>query len=122
MSRQVGQATSATAVLPCQQSFRSTDGGRSTVGVVSSFLYVHTGNLEAARHFYTTLLGLSEIYHSKTEPTVGYKIGTLQLTIAAHPEAATVPHWSKQLGWAGGTSARTSWGFELDGERFGQVV
>lgn len=73
--------------------------------------------------FYGTLLGLDEIFHSAADQLVGFQIGTLQLTVQG--SAVAVPAddaWASQLGWDGGTAARTSWGVELPTESFHATV
>lgn len=85
-----------------------------------SFLYLHTADVAAARNFYSELLGLDEIVAA--DEVVGYRIGTLQLTIAKHENPPAVEGWSHQLGWKGGTSAVPSWGVEIADEAFGSVV
>lgn len=88
--------------------------------VVRSFLYLHTGDVAATRRFYSELLGLDEIVAS--DKVVGYRIGTLQLTIAKHEDARMGEGWSQQLGWTGGASASPSFGLEVADEQFANVV
>ncbi len=95
---------------------------------MKTFLYLHAGDLALARHFYTDLVGLEEVFFSGAaasddDATVGYRLGTLQLTITAH--GGTDPHpaaWAAQLGWDGGSGTSPSWGIEFDGDRFRVAV
>ncbi len=89
---------------------------------MNSFLYLHTTDLPASRRFYTELIGLDEIYHSEADGTVGYRVGTVQLTVATGRDATAPQGWAHQPGWHGGTEAVPSWGFELDGQRFDTAV
>jgi catechol 2,3-dioxygenase-like lactoylglutathione lyase family enzyme len=92
-------------------------------GGARAFLYVHCSDLAAARRFYTNLLGLSEVYFSAADGTVGYRVGTLQISVAAHPDLSThVDGWSRQLGWEGGASTAPSWGVEMDRRGFHRAV
>ncbi len=90
--------------------------GLGTVGGIKTFLYLHCDDLAAARRFYTGLLGLDEIYYSDGDGTVGYTIGTLQVSVAAHPQAIPIDGWSQQLGWEGGDSTTPSLGIEFDSD------
>ncbi len=92
------------------------------VRAVASFLYLHTSNFEAARDFYSATLGLDEIHRSEAEQVVGYRIGTLQLTIAAHADAPAPTEWSHQLGWTGGVGSAPSWGFQVERDQFRPTV
>lgn len=90
-----------------------------------AFLYLHTGDLPAARRFYSELLELDEI--SASDEVVGFRVGSLQLTIARHEgvryEAPNdTVEWASQLGWRGGTAGAPSWGLETDDEAFGEIV
>ena len=96
--------------------------GLGTVGGIKTFLYLHCDDLAAARRFYTGLLGLDEIYYSDGDGTVGYTIGTLQVSVAAHPQAIPIDGWSQQLGWEGGDSTTPSLGIEFDSDSFRRVV
>lgn len=89
---------------------------------MKSFLYLHCSDLPAARHFYSNLVGLTEIYFSAEEESVGYQVGSLQLTIGRHEQARELTGWASQLGWSGGTSANPSWGFHLEAEEFRRAV
>lgn len=68
------------------------------------------------------MLGLSEIYYAAEEQAVGYRVGSTQITISQHPAARPADGWSTQLGWEGGTTAETSWGFHLEPEPFRDAV
>jgi catechol 2,3-dioxygenase-like lactoylglutathione lyase family enzyme len=89
---------------------------------IKSFLYLHCLDLADSRRFYSTLLGLGEIFFSDEDGTVGYLVGTLQITVARHPEAKPIEGWSAQLGWAGGDTAMPSLGLELDPEDFRRAI
>lgn len=89
---------------------------------VKSFLYIHCLDLDEMRAFYTDVLGLGEIYFSETERSVGYLVGTLQLTIGEHHDAEVSAGWASQMGWAGGTTAAPSWGVELPPAKFRSAV
>jgi catechol 2,3-dioxygenase-like lactoylglutathione lyase family enzyme len=78
--------------------------------------------LAEARRFYSELLGLDEIYFSDDDGTVGYRVGTLQITVALYPGAKPIEGWSAQLGWAGGDTPMPSLGVELDPEAFRRAV
>ncbi len=88
----------------------------------SSFLYLHCSDVSQARDFYTALLGLEEIYFSEEERSVGYRVGSLQVTVSEHAEARQLDEWSRQLGWKGGTSPNPSWGFQLEAQLFRDAV
>ncbi|MGI9648543.1 MAG: VOC family protein [Acidimicrobiia bacterium] len=85
-------------------------------------MYLHSGDLALARRFYTDLLGLSESYFSAEDGTIGYQVGTLQISIATHGEAVPDEGWAKQMGWEGGTTASPSWGVELEARKFCRAV
>lgn len=89
---------------------------------IKSFLYLHSADLEWARDFYTNVLGLNEIYFSDKEQSVGYQVGSVQITISQHAGAGHAEGWSSQLGWVGGTSSHPSWGFHLESEPFREAV
>lgn len=89
---------------------------------IRTFLYLHTNNLAAARSFYSDLLGLDEFYGSVEDGTIGYRIGTLQLTLALHSDALPVEGWSAQLGWQGGDSPAPSFGIEMERGAFHRTV
>jgi hypothetical protein len=86
------------------------------------FLYLHCIELAPMRRFYRDLVGLDEVYFSEEEATAGYRVGTLELSISEHAAAQTHSGWARQLGWQGGESAGTSWGFELVSSRFDAAV
>jgi hypothetical protein len=67
-------------------------------------------------------LGLTEIFFSKEESTIGYQIGSLRVTIATHADAVHVDGWAKQLGWAGGSTPMPSWGVECAPSEFQHAV
>ena len=67
-------------------------------------------------------MGLDEIYFSDQDGTIGYRIGTLQLTFALHAGAVVSDGWSRQLGWQGGDQPTPSWGVELSGTQFRRSV
>lgn len=87
-----------------------------------TFLYLHGADVEAARRFYGELVGLDEIFFSPDDGVVGFVVGDLQLTVAAHPDPDPAATWSAQLGWEGGTGARPSWGVELAADPFVRAV
>lgn len=89
---------------------------------MKTFLYLHCSDLERARWFYSKVLDLPEIYFSADEGSVGYQAGSLQITIGHHPQGQVRIGWARQLGWAGGTSAEPSWGFQLEAEQFRETV
>lgn len=89
---------------------------------MKSFLYLHCSDLEQARRFYSTVLGLSEIYFSADEESVGYQAGSMQLTIGEHDHARLGVDWARQLGWSEGISAEPSWGFQLEADQFHAAV
>lgn len=97
-------------------------GALATLGEVKTFLYLHCADLNEARRFYTDGVGLTEIFFSAKELSVGYQAGSLQLTVVQHCEVSPVDTWSAQLGWKGGTSAAPSWGFQLETEPFQRAV
>jgi len=101
-----------------------TEGARAQgyCPTIKTFLYLHSGDLERARDFYTNVLGLNEIYFSDEEQSVGYQVGSVQITIGQHSEARHVERWSSQLGWQGGTASDPSWGFHLEVEPFRDAV
>ena len=68
------------------------------------------------------MLGLREIYFSGVEQSVGYQIGSVQITINAHTESGHLEGWSSQLGWEGGTTSHPSWGFQLEAGSFRDAV
>lgn len=87
------------------------------------FLYVHCTDLDAMRHFYTTLVGLDEIYYSDSERTVAYNCDGLQFTIReAAPESRSNTSWAWQPGWEGGEDAATSWSVTTPPEDFSETV
>ncbi|MEZ5378187.1 MAG: VOC family protein [Acidimicrobiales bacterium] len=89
---------------------------------MKSFLYLHCNDLPAARHFYSALIGLEEVYHSDEPQAVGYRVGSLQLTMVDADVVQLRQGWSSQLGWAGGVEPLPSWGFELEGRAFVEAV
>ena len=87
-----------------------------------TFLYLHCGDLELARSFYSGVLGLTEIYFSAEDGTVGYRVGDLQISIATHGDPLHADGWSKQLGWEGGSTPMPSWGVEYGAREFRRAV
>lgn len=92
---------------------------------MKTFLYLNTVDLPAARRFYSVLLELDEIVASVD--VVGFRIGSLQLTIARHEaarydEVSDAADWASQLGWVGGKAGKPSWGMEVADEAFGTIV
>ena len=87
-----------------------------------TFLYLHGAHLESARSFYSGVLGLRETYFSAEKATIGYQVGTLQITIARHAEASHIDGWARQLGWSGGSTSAPSWGIELASREFRRAV
>ncbi len=85
-------------------------------------MYLHCGDLVSARGFYFEVLGLTEIYSSADEGTVGYRVGDLQITITRHGRTVPAEGWAKQMGWDGGSSAAPSWGIEYGSSEFRCVV
>jgi hypothetical protein len=79
------------------------------------FLYLYCNGLDVMREFYSSLLGLDEIFHaSGPDGGLGYLHGSVQITI--YPAADELPvdsQWHRQPGWDGGTKASTSWSFQL---------
>lgn len=92
--------------------------------MITAFLYLHCEplGLDQARRFYSHVLGLAETFFSADDGTVGYRVGDLQITIEAHPEATTSSGWAKQLGWRGGVTATPSWGIEFSSAAFAPAV
>ncbi len=93
-----------------------------SVPPINTFLYLHASDLEQARDFYTNVLRLKEIYFSEEEQSVGYQVGSVQITIGQHSQARHIERWSNQLGWQCGTSSDPSWGFDLEREPFRDAV
>ena len=75
------------------------------------FLYIHCTDLEAMRHFYTDLLGLTETFYTPgPEGALAYACDELQFTIFSVESAGPVlAEWHRQPGWEGGTLPGTSW-------------
>jgi len=99
-------------------------GGRYRFRSIKTFLYLHCDmpDLDRARHFYSGILGLPEIFFSADEGTAGYQAGDLQITVEAHSGGTRTSGWSKQLGWSGGSTAAPSWGVELPPTAFAQAI
>ena len=89
---------------------------------IRTFLYLHCTDLELARRFYSDLLGLTEIYFSEEEGSIGYLVGTLQISISTHAASTPVDGWAKQMGWEGGFTATPSWGIEMAPHEFRRSV
>lgn len=95
---------------------------RSTAPGVK-FIYIPCADLAAMRVFYSTLIGLDEIYHSDEERSVAYRCESLQFSITEHPDAMPDEgDWAVQPGWRGGTAAAASWSVELDEPAFRSAV
>ena len=90
----------------------ATTADRPAPGVTE--VYVTARDLAAMRVFYTELLGLDEIHHSRDERLLAYRCGGLQLT---NFEAADAPiaadGWATQPGGRGNTGPAISWSVVL---------
>lgn len=91
---------------------------------IKTFLYLHCDrpDLDRARHFYSEILGLPEIFFSADDATAGYRAGDLQIAVEAHLGDTKNCGWSKQLGWSGGSTATPSWGVELAAAAFARAI
>ncbi|MFW2340865.1 MAG: VOC family protein [Acidimicrobiia bacterium] len=89
---------------------------------MKTFLYLHCNDLESARRFYSELLGLTEVFFSAEDGTIGFQVGTLQITVTAHADTVQVDGWAKQLGWKGGSTPTPSWGIEYSPSGFRRAV
>lgn len=89
---------------------------------MKTFLYLHCCDLDAMRACYGDAIGLDEIFHSEADRLVGYRVGSLQLSVQESADAGVVDGWADQLGWDGGGGTVPSWGVELSAERFATAV
>lgn len=65
------------------------------------FLYAHSNDLAAARHFYTDLLGLNQIWDEAD--SIAYTVSpSVQLSIDHDAGAPAPQEWSFQPGWVYG--------------------
>lgn len=84
------------------------------MGANVRFLYLHCRDLDTVRHFYSELVGLSEVYFSPGE-AVAYRCDQLQFTVLQSDRPLpAVSGWAAQPGWEGGTSAYPSWSVECN--------
>ena len=87
------------------------------------FIYIPCVDLDAMRHFYSTLLALDEIYHSDDDGMVAYDCDGLQFSIFQSVDAGPHPEgWAIQPGWSGGTGSQVSWSVELGEAEFEAAV
>ncbi|WP_168211885.1 VOC family protein [Ruania zhangjianzhongii] len=92
------------------------------------FLYARSTDLAAARHFYTDLLALEQIWDEAD--SIAYTIGsTVQFSIGLELGAPAPSEWSFQPGWVYGLDvdpaprhAPASWSIRLDAEHFAAAV
>lgn len=89
-------------------------------GTARAFVYLHSSDLVASRDFYGQVLGLEQVADS--DELIGYRHGSLQITVELDPDALTQHGWSRQLGWRGGVNVTPSLGFEFPTTAFPAVV
>lgn len=86
------------------------------------FLYLHTDDLSAARHFYSNLLGMDEFYFQEGD-SVAYRCDALQFSIMLTKQPLPRPQgWATQPGWAGDTAPHISWSVECSPADFRMAV
>ena len=92
------------------------------------FFYTGSNDVAASREFYSTLIGLDQIWDEVDD--VAYRIdGRVQFSIRYDQTAAVIDGWSFQPGWVFGlgvepipSSSSVSWSVALSPEAFNSAV
>jgi catechol 2,3-dioxygenase-like lactoylglutathione lyase family enzyme len=95
----------------------------SPVRVTFRFVYNHCNDLEAMRHFYTDLLGMTEIGFNLDWNWLGYQCDGFQLCFfGAYETQPVLTEFTDQPGYHGGDLEGISWSIEIPGENFAETV
>jgi catechol 2,3-dioxygenase-like lactoylglutathione lyase family enzyme len=88
------------------------------------FVMNYCSDLKATRHFYTDLVGLSELSYIYEEDWqwLNYKCDGLEFIFFEDKSLPVVSEFSEQPGWDGGTLHRTSWSIQVPLEQLAATV
>ena len=91
--------------------------------VTIRFVYNHCNDLEAMRHFYSDLLGMTELGFNLEWNWLGYQCDGFQLCFfGAHNTLPVPTEFTDQPGYQGGDLEGISWSIEIPEARFAETV
>jgi len=120
-------AAALLAAAACAVAAAAAGGGnvseKATPEVNIRFVYNFCNDLGEMRHFYTDLLGLSEVGYNEEHRYLCYQNEGFRLMFfRPDAEVEVLAGWADQPGYGGGTTFVTSWAVEVPTAKFAEVV